>query len=65
MICCLNRHNYHSGLLRSAGVSTKLGISSLAVWSPLVTISLRILCCLGPNCCKISGKRSLILLVSD
>jgi hypothetical protein len=32
---------------------------------PALTISLRILCCLGPNCCKISGNKSLIFFVSD
>jgi len=56
--------DYHSGLFKSAGVSTKLGISSVTSFKPPVTISFKILCCLGPSCCKISGKRSLILFVS-
>jgi len=54
---------YHSGLLRSAGVSTRLGTSS-DDWTLWLTKSFSALCCFGPSCWRISGSKSLMVFVS-
>ena len=55
----------HSTLSRFSGVSTKVGTYSLcSAFSPPVTNSFNSLCCFGPSCWIISGRRSFIVLVS-